>query len=283
MADVTAHQVQNLLDAMVREGYQTATAVQECALLRVLFNYARNTWYWPEPLVNPSSRRKLPKIDNKRERVLSNEEFDRLSAALRRPRTNPYVAPTIALLLVTTMRVSEALLTARWQDVDLDRCILLLRRAKAGWREVRLSPEAVAILRQLLERAGVADPQARILPITYETIKAAWNKACARAGIEDAYIHDLRHTGTTRYALEYHGNMPGLKAITGHKTDVMVNRYLHIKAGDVARMMHGRPLSEGDAPAGLSAEKLAALFAREADTAPARGNVVEVDFGRKAA
>ncbi len=51
------------------------------------------------------------------------------------------------------MRVSEALLTTRWKDVDLDRCILRLRKAKAGCRDVPLSPEAVAILRQLKERA----------------------------------------------------------------------------------------------------------------------------------
>lgn len=280
MADVTAHQVQQLLDAMRDDGYKTASFGQERALIRVLFNYARHTWYWGEPLVNPASGRKLPKLNNRRERVISNAEWDRIIAALKRAK-NRHVMPALGLLLVTAMRVGEALITARWQDVDLDRCILRLRRAKAGARDVPLSPEAVEILRQLKARAGDPDPTARILPLTYETIKAAWNRACTSAGVEDAQIHDLRHTSATRYAIEYHGNMPVLKRITGHLTDAMVNHYVHITADDVVRMMHGRPGSEADAPAGLSAEKLDALFERKAE--PARGNVVKVNFGRKAA
>ena len=282
MANVTAHQVQQLLDAMRDNGYKTASIGQERALIRVLFNYARHTWYWGEPLVNPGSRRKLAKLNNRRERVISNAEWDRIVAALKRGR-NPYVMPALGLLLATAMRVGEALFTACWHDVDLERCILRLRRAKAGAREVPLSPEAVEILRQLRARAGKPDPAARILPLTYESLKAAWGRVCKSAGVEDAHIHDLRHTSATRYAIEYNGNMPVLKQITGHLTDSMVNRYVHITADDVVRMMHGRPGSEAHAPAGLTPEKLAALFEREADTAPARGNVVEVDFGRKAA
>lgn len=278
MADVTAHQVQQLLDAMLADGYKAASVSQECALIRVLFNYARDTWYWPEPLTNPGSKRKLPKIKNGRERVLSNDEWDQLVAALKLAK-NPYVIHAAALLLTTTMRVGEALFTARWQDVDLDRCILRLRRAKAGSREVPLSPEAVAILLHLRDRSGTPDPKARILPISYETLKAAWNRACALTGIEDAQIHDLRHTGATRYAIEYHGNMPVIKKITGHLTDAMANRYVHINADDVVRMMHGRPVSEGNAPAGLSPEKLARLFAKE----PLPENVVQLDTKRRAA
>lgn len=279
VAEVTAHQVQELLDAMLNEEYEVATVAQERSLLRVLFNYARHTWYWPEPVTNPASRRKLPKIDNRRDRVISNDEFDRISSALRRRRTNRYVAPAIALLLATTMRVSEALFTACWQDIDLDRCVLRLRRGKAGWREVPLGPEAMAILRQLMEREEAREPQARILPITYEALKAAWNKACASAGVEDAHIHDLRHTGATRYALEYQGNVPVLKAITGHKTDAMLNRYVHIRADDVVRLMHGRPASDGNAPAGLSAEKLASLF----EPAPLPDNVIRLATAKRRA
>lgn len=289
VADVTPHQVQDLMDAMQRESYGAATIALERALLRAMFNHLRTVWSWPEPTRNPATGLKLPEVDNARDRVLTNAEWKRLSDAMQKCR-NPYVAPAVALLLATTMRSSEALLTARWKAVDLDRCVLRLGTAKAGWREVPLSPEAVAILRQLMEQAGNPDPSARILPITYEALKAAWNKACARAGIEGVHLHDLRHTGATRYALEYHGNVPVLKRITGHLTDSQLARYVNIKVDDVVRMMHGRPLSEDDAPAGLTAEKLRGLFggteAKESkpdETEPLPGNVVRVDFGRRAA
>lgn len=248
---------------MKAEGYEAATVGQERSLLRVLFNHARNIWTWPEPMRNPASGLKMPKIDNKRERVLSNAEWNRLSAALKRGK-NRYVGPAVALLLVTTMRVSEALLRARWSDVDLDRHILILRTAKAGGRKVPLGPEAVEILRKLKEWAKDPDPAARIIPISYDRLKAAWNRARTLAGLEDVNIHDLRHTGATHYALLYNGNASLLKRITGHKTDSQLSRYIHIDTEDVAQIMHGRSLDDPLAPAALTPEKLASLFSKEA-------------------
>ena len=259
MSEVTAHQLQSLMDAMRQDGYEAATVALERASLRSLFNYSRRIWSWPEPIHNPASGLDMPKVDNARDRVLSNTEWDRLIAALQSG-TNPYVAPALALLLQTTMRSSEVLLTARWEAIDWGRCVLTLGEAKAGCRDVPLSPAAMAVLHHLRERAGEVDPRARILPLSYEALKAAWNRARIRAGIEDVNIHDLRHTGTTRFALEYHGNLPVLKLITGHKTDIQLQRYVNIKVDDVVRMMHGRKLSEDDAPAGLTTARLAKIF-----------------------
>lgn len=259
MSDVTPHQLQALINAMRQDGYGAATIALERAGLRSLFNHAQRIWRWSEPARNPASGLVMPKIDNARERVLSNAEWDRLITALQ-DSTNQFFAPALALLLQTTMRSSEMLLTARWQDVDWDRCILKLSDAKAGARNVPLSPQAIVVLRQMQDRMREADPQSRIFPISYEALKAGWNRACERAGIENANLHDLRHTGTTRFALEFHGNLPVLKLITGHKTDVQLQRYVNIKVDDVVRMMHGRSLDEADAPAGLTAARLAEIF-----------------------
>ena len=287
MADVTAHQLQALIDAMRKDGYEAATVALERAGLRSLFNHARRSWAWPEPSRNPAIGLVMPKIDNARDRILSNAEWDRLIAALK-DSANPYVAPALALLLQTAMRSSEILITACWEAIDWDRCILKLGQAKAGARDVPLSPAAIAVLRQLKDRAGGAtDPQARILPISYEALKAAWNRARDRAGIENANLHDLRHTGATRFALEFHGNLPVLKLITGHKTDVQLQRYVNIKVDDVVRMMHNRPLSEADAPAGLTTARLAEIFRREpeavaADDATLPDNVLRFSKRRSA-
>lgn len=288
MADVTPHQLQTLMDEMRKEGYSASSIALERAGLRTLFNHARHIWAWPEPSRNPASGLTMPKIDNARDRVFSNAEWDRLIAALQAS-GNPYIAPALALLLQTTMRSSEILLTARWQDVDWDRCILKLGDAKAGARDVPLSPSAIAVLRQLQERAGEVDLQTRILPITYESLKAAWNRARERAGLDNANLHDLRHTGATRFALEFHGNLPVLKLITGHKTDVQLQRYVNIKVDDVVRLMHGRTLNENDAPAGLTAARLAELFKLEPETVAVGNtesppdNVVQFDFTRRSA
>ena len=117
-----------------------------------------------------------------------------------------------------------------------------------------LNPGAMDLIHQLRHHAlsqGPVGANERIFKLTYEALKAAWNRACERAGICGVRLHDLRHTSATRFALELNGNMPILKAITGHKTDSQLLRYVNIKAEDVSRLLHGRPLDHDDAPAGL--------------------------------
>ena len=255
VANVHPHDIQRLIDAMTQDGYRAASVGLERALLRQLFAHAKRNWSWPEPRSNPAQGLKMPKVDNARDRVLSNKEWSAISHALMTC-SNRYVAPTLAMLLETAMRSSETLVTARWVDWDRARDILRLTDAKAGPRDVPLSPRAIAVLKQVekiaQEEGGrPVEPGARIFPISYEALKAAWYRACQRAGIEGIRLHDLRHTSATRFALEYNGNLPVLKIITGHKTHSQLMRYINIKSHDVARLMHGRALDHDDAPAGL--------------------------------
>jgi integrase len=250
VADIESYQIQKLIDVMCQEGSQPATIGLERALLRRLFNYARRSWNWSRPTRNPATHLTLPKIDNARDRVLTNKELAAISPGLEKS-LNPYAAPAIVLLLETAMRVSEPLLQATWADIDWDRWLLRLRDAKAGARDVPLNPSAILALKMLLSLRRDDDPDPRILPITYEALKAVWNRACVAAGIHDVRIHDLRHTAATRFTLELNGNLPVLKVITGHKTYSQLSRYINVKPADVARLLHSRPLTEDDAPAGL--------------------------------
>lgn len=249
MADVEQYQIQGLIDSMQLDDYSPASVGLERALIRQVFNYASSNWRWPMPAKNPAVELTMPKIDNARSRVLSNDEWVRICTALETSRSK-HVAPALAVLLETAMRSSEALLRARWGGVDFERCILSLGDAKAGAREVPLSPGAIAILKALQANPRSANPSARVFPITYECLKSAWNRACVRANVMGANVHDLRHTAATRFSLEFHGDMPLLKVITGHKTDSQLQRYVNLSPDDAVRKMHRRPLSEGSAPAG---------------------------------
>lgn len=255
LADLKAHEIQKLVELMIQDGYSAATISLERAMLRRVFNYAKQIWRWVEPARNPAQGLKLPKIDNARDRVLTNKEWHVLCAELKTCQ-NQYVAPALALLLETAMRSSEALVGVTWGDFDEERCVLRLRDAKAGWRDVPLNPGAMDVICQLHAMAKAAGaeallPTARILPLSYESLKAAWYRVCERAGVEGVKLHDLRHTSATRFSLELHGNMPVLKVITGHKTDSQLQRYINIKPDDVVRLLHGRPLDHDSAPAGL--------------------------------
>lgn len=250
MADITPYQIQQIVDAMVEEGYEPATIAHERSELRRLFNHAKKSWLWTQPASNPASFLKLPPISNSRDRIISNEEWLRLTAALK-AYGNIYALPALSLLLETTMRSSEPLLHATWADVDLQRCLIHLQDAKAGPRAVPLSPAAISILEELKLLAGEVSLDTPILPTTYEALKKAWVVACEEAGVDNANPHDLRHTGTTRYAIEFNGNMPVLKLITGHKTDSQLMRYINLKVDHVVSLMHDKPMDEANAPAGL--------------------------------
>lgn len=253
VAEIQAHDIQELVDALVAQGLAAASVRLDVAPLRQLFNYARKTWQWPLESGNPVRDSKLPALDNARDRILSNAEWERICEQLPHTR-NPYVAHALALLLESAMRCSEALVQICWKDLDEEAGLLKLRAAKSGARHVPLTLSALDVLRQLREhalQAGPIHPGMRVLRLTYEALKAAWQRLCERAGIDGVRLHDLRHTSTTRFALELNGSMPVLKIITGHKTDSQLLRYINIRPHDVARLLQGRPLSHDNAPAGL--------------------------------
>lgn len=230
VADITRSDIQRLADALVNDRLEPATIGLERALLRGFFNYARKQWAWPGLTDNPARDLKLPAIDNARDRVLSQQEQQLLDEAMEEAH-NKSLKHAVVLLRETAMRVGEPIEHARWSAVNWEQRTLRLEDGKGDKRDVPLSAAAIDALRALQElNAGKADE--RILGITYESIKAGFGRACVRAGIEDMRLHDLRHTAATRLALQT-GNMFLVKALTGHKTDAMVTRYVNVKASDV--------------------------------------------------
>lgn len=248
-ADIAPHHVQALIDAMQADGYSAASIEHERAELRRLFAFARKTWQWTRPHTNPASPVKAPKVDNARDRVLTNAEWAAMAEALSRS-GNPYVLPLVCLMLETAMRSCEPLTYARWEDVDWDRRVLRLPDAKCGHRDVPLNPGAITVLSALAERESGRKAEGAIFPTTYEAAKKAWAVARKACGVSDVNLHDLRHTAGTRYSLEYQGNLPVIMLITGHKTVKMVMRYINLKADDVVRMMHDEAVDVSTAPAG---------------------------------
>jgi integrase len=208
-------------------------------MLRVVFNYAFTTWRWTELSDNPATKLKMAPVDNARSRILSYDEQGLLESALADCR-NQLVEPTLTLLRETAMRASEPLDHATWGNVDWKRSVLSLSDAKAGRREVPLSLLAVQALHKLRELNPAGDND-RIVSITYDALVAAWRRALERAGIEGLRVHDLRHTAATRLALQT-GNVFLVKALTGHKTLQMLERYVNVSADDVVAVMHATPL-----------------------------------------
>lgn len=233
MGSITRLMMQDYLDAAYGEGAKPSTLEKERSLWRGLFNYAFCIWAWKSLQDNPATLLKMPEVDNTRKRVVSPEERELLDASIGDCR-NDLVRPVLTLLSETAMRASEPLEKACWRDINWQRCLLRLRDPKEGGeRDVPLSPLALQALRAL----GPGEPNERIVSISYEALRAAWSRACQRAGIKDLNLHDLRRTAATQMALKT-GNIFLVQALTGHKTLKMVQRYVQVKPDDVVKFMH---------------------------------------------
>lgn len=238
-----------------------ATIRREIQLFHAVIEWARDedAIYIPD---NPTRRVKLPALNNERQRRLLERKEDQLLAACElsdRQRSESgtfekcgtltwWLRPLVILAIETAMRRSE-LLALKWADIDLDCCIARLHTSKNGKpRDVPLSSRAVATLRAL--------PQAingRVIPVTPNAVKLAWNRLRARArGAYLAYraqrnlpdkglflnlrFHDLRHEATSRIA-ERVPNVVELSAITGHLDLNMLRRYYHPRAQDLVQKL----------------------------------------------
>lgn len=232
MSAITRDMLQKFMNIMSLEGNAPATVELERSMLRVLFNYSFRTWRWTELFDNPATGLTMPEVDNMRQRTMSLQEQQALDLALTTCR-DKLVAPTTTLLRETAMRSSEPLKHVTWGDVDWERKVLHLKDAKAGSRDVPLSPVAIQVLRDL----GLGPAGEKIIKITYEALRASWQRACKRAGVEDLVLHDLRRTGATRMALKT-GNAFLVQALTGHKTLSMVERYVQVGADDAVKALH---------------------------------------------
>ena len=213
----------------------SGTAKRDLVILSHMFEVARKEWgiY----VNNPVRDIKLPAHAKARNRRLepgrdgADSEETRLLNACQEAR-NPYLLPIVQLALETAMRQGE-LVSLRWENIDLNRCIADLPDTKNGEsRTVPLSSVAVRVLRGLPR--GLHGQV--FTGLTTEAIKRVYIRAVRRAGIDNLRFHDLRHEATTRL-FELGLNIMEVASITGHKDLRMLRRYTHLKAEDLARKL----------------------------------------------
>jgi len=192
------------------------------------FNYAIRKLRW-HFLANPTVAAKKPKPGPHRKRVPTPEEEAKLVAGLRAA-PSPYYLFAFLILIATTMRMGE-LFRVRWSDVDLDARVIYLDRDKAGGgREVPLSLDMLALLDHIPREGEM------LIPVKRVAFESLWKGLVERLGIKNLRLHDLRRHGATRWG-KLLKNPHLLKKITGHRTLVMVDRYLSMTTPDALSAM----------------------------------------------
>lgn len=211
-----------------------STTRKEIYLLSKILGYAAKELDILLPRGNPVSLIRKPKEGKSRERRLSDSEWGAMIEQCRRSR-NPWLYAAVQLSVEMANRQGE-LLNFRWQDLHLDRRIMLLTDAeqiKNGEpRAVPLSSKAVEIFNSITK-----SPTGLVFPTSRETIYSAYRAAVKRAGIENFTWHDLRHEAMSRLGARADLTPFEIASISGHKTLKMVMKYTHINTEQLAKKL----------------------------------------------
>lgn len=252
LADVTPARIVEARDKLARsttrdgKPLSPSTVVRYMAPLSHAFGIAVREWEWLED--SPMRKVERPAEPNGRVRFLSDEEREALLSACRES-GNPWLHTAVVVALSTGTRKGE-LMNLRWPEVDLLNGRITLRETKNG--EVRVVPLAGPALALLKEHGKVRRLDTDLLfpgsrKDTPMDLRAAWEAALKRAGVENFRWHDLRHT-TASYLAMNGASLAEIAEVLGHKTLSMVKRYAHLSeahTASVVERMNARYFGEG--------------------------------------
>lgn len=226
---VTRFSISHWLEILQAKGLAPTTCNRALFLMKHIFTCARR---WGFLTMSPAQDVKaLPEMEF-RERYLSTEEARRLLGALAEDR-NLLAAQAIRLLLFTGARRSE-ILTARWENVDVERRILTVPLSKSGRvRHIPLSDAALQVLRGLPRETPWLFPSSRT-DSHISSIFNAWDRVRTKAGLKDVRLHDLRHSFAS-FLVNSGCSLYEVQKILGHQNPKVTMRYAHLTQDSLLR------------------------------------------------
>jgi len=201
-----------------------ATINREIACLRSILRRAANEGVIDSVPVNEFTL--LPE-NNVRDRLLSQEEFDRLL---------PHCPPHAQLVLLTAyhtgMRLSE-IMNLTWDKVKLNESLIYLEEEDTKTEEKRFVPiceELKSMLESLPRHQSNRVFTYNDTPLN--SLRNSFKTALKKAQIEGFIFHDFRHTRINNWRLEGHDYFR-IMAASGHKTMSTFKRYNKVTKEEV--------------------------------------------------
>jgi site-specific recombinase XerD len=234
--ELTKDAVNAFIADLLESGAQPATAVARQKALRQYSKWlAAEGEIKEDPLLGLQRPQQMTKVTT----ALDDDELRRL---IRCCHGTTFLdrrdEAVVRFMAETGVRAGE-LLALAVADVDLDRGIAVVRKAKGGnQRVVPFGPQTVTALdRYLRARRGITTAALWIGvhgdPLTYSGLNGAIKARAKAAGINGFHLHLLRHTAATRW-LRAGGSEQGLMAVAGWSTRSMIDRYTGASAAERA-------------------------------------------------
>jgi len=237
-------------------GLADNTAVRHFNVMHHMMKKASTIWSKDTGLDrNPADMVEVRRLDDSRERFLSEDELFRLKRALDERmlrkgtkdinQTNLRMRLIVLIALSTGMRSTE-IHRLQWSDVMYNQGLVAVRtRLKGG--KVRYVPMSSELAEEI-RRYPTVMGQERIFPpkggskSKRQRLEGSFEGLLKRAHIREFRFHDLRHTFASWYMMNG-GDLYELAKLLGHANIKMTERYAklgkaHIsKTGDTAKLI----------------------------------------------
>jgi len=197
--------------------------------ITVLKHMFKKSVEWGLAKTNPTvGIKRFPEADP-RTRFLSEDELERLLAACKEQKRQPWLLPLVTVAVHTGMRRGE-LLGLLWSNVDLNRELITLQQHKTLKNKYIPINEAAREALIWLDKHRYGDHVFMYKwgkHIGKTNVQDAIDNVCSKAGIDDFTFHGTRHTFGS------HLIMAGVDLVTvaklmGHTNIKMTMRYAHL-------------------------------------------------------
>jgi len=161
---------------------------------------------------------------------LTTEQIARLVECAKADKSET-VYPFIVIGLETSMRKSE-ILSIRRENINLERRVIYIPKAKAGAREQPITKSLADFLTGYLDALppspGWLFPSLVARSGRVMNVQKSYRRVVIAAGLDPKQVlkHTLRHTAIT-HLVQSGVDLPTVQRISGHKTLIMVARYAH--------------------------------------------------------
>jgi integrase len=205
---------------------------------------------------------KLKKLEERKDigRALSPDEERAILAEAAKNRS-PMIQTFIRIALLTGLRCGE-IIGMKWEQIDLEGRTLAVGKAKTAAGTGRIVPLNADLFETLSahgawvaqELKQTIQPNWYVFPWCHTvkpvdptrpatSIKTAWNSVREDAGV-NCRLHDLRHTACTKMA-EAGTPEATMKALMGHMSTAMVERYSHVRESAKRAAVESLTLASG--------------------------------------
>ncbi len=204
-------------------------------VLKVFFRFLADEGYLPQ---NPCERIKVPKVQKKIIRALSDVEIQKILLVQDMKTFIGFRNHLIILLFLDTgMRLSE-LLNLKLKEIDMERYTMRLLGKGNKEREVPFGFRVARALVKYMKWRGEIPGQEFVFvdklkqKMKLRQVEKIVEDAARKAGVERVHCHRFRHTFALNW-VKRGGDAFSLQRVLGHTTLDMVRNYVNLAGEDV--------------------------------------------------